>query len=136
MEAPRMKWEKSDSDRKAHSQYSVTARCLFEGDAELTERLYAEQVFGSDWQEQLQEERAQAEEDEGATSPAYLVRAELFDYWECEDFVTSLYDEGGWELVNQAYKKPPATTEQVLHPEKYRSGQLGNGQRPRDLLSR
>jgi hypothetical protein len=26
---------------------------------------------------------------------------------------------GGWEAVNDAYEDPPASTEQVMHPEKY-----------------
>jgi hypothetical protein len=29
------------------------------------------------------------------------------------------YDDGGWNLVNEAYTNPPSTTEQIMHPEKY-----------------
>ena len=31
--------------------------------------------------------------------------------------------EGGWDLVNAAYEKPPRSTEQVMHPEKYVCGE-------------
>ena len=36
-----------------------------------------------------------------------------------EGFVQALYREGGWERVDAAYSAPPASMEQVLHPEKY-----------------
>jgi hypothetical protein len=34
-------------------------------------------------------------------------------------FVKYAYDNGGWEKVDQLYKNPPSSTEQILHPEKY-----------------
>ncbi|MFC6726211.1 Hvo_1808 family surface protein, partial [Halobium palmae] len=34
-------------------------------------------------------------------------------------FVYQLYRRGGWSAVNDAYANPPASTEQVIHPEKY-----------------
>ncbi len=34
-------------------------------------------------------------------------------------FVESLRESGGWEAVNDAYEDFPASTEQVIHPEKY-----------------
>jgi hypothetical protein len=30
---------------------------------------------------------------------------------------------GGWEVVNQAYRNPPVTTEQIIHPNKYFDGE-------------
>ena len=35
------------------------------------------------------------------------------------EFVKALYQQGGWEAVNQAYTSLPNTTEQILNPEKY-----------------
>jgi hypothetical protein len=37
------------------------------------------------------------------------------------DFVAELFgtDNAGWAGVNSAYARPPITTEQILHPEKY-----------------
>ncbi len=34
-------------------------------------------------------------------------------------FVEGIYEEAGWEGVNAVYENPPASTEQVIHPEKY-----------------
>jgi hypothetical protein len=34
-------------------------------------------------------------------------------------FVIALYGAGGWKAVDEAFARPPASTEQVMHPEKY-----------------
>ena len=34
-------------------------------------------------------------------------------------FVKQLHEEQGWDAVNAIYENPPASTEQVIHPEKY-----------------
>jgi len=34
-------------------------------------------------------------------------------------FVAAVQGRGGWPAVNNAHRRPPATSEQVLHPEKY-----------------
>jgi hypothetical protein len=49
----------------------------------------------------------------------YQVQESLFLNELGYDFVRSLYDEGGWQKVNQAYQNLPKSTEQILHPEKY-----------------
>lgn len=38
-------------------------------------------------------------------------------------FVTSLWKEGGWSAIQGAWSRPPRSTEQVLHPAKYRDGE-------------
>lgn len=42
-----------------------------------------------------------------------------FPYVYGDKFVEFLYNTGGWELVNEAYNKPPLSTEQIMHPKKY-----------------
>jgi hypothetical protein len=39
-------------------------------------------------------------------------------------FVQELRRMGGWSMVNGALKSPPASTEQVLHPDKYLANEL------------
>jgi hypothetical protein len=46
----------------------------------------------------------------------------LFPYIYGKIFVQDLYDRGGWEAVNDAYADPPASTEHILHPGRYRAG--------------
>lgn len=43
----------------------------------------------------------------------------FFPYVYGDKFVRFLYKKGGWNLVNFAYKAPPLSTEQIMHPQKY-----------------
>jgi hypothetical protein len=68
----------------------------------------------------------------------------LFPYQEGLRFVRTLYQGGGWAAVDRAYRDPPTSTEQLLHPERYLtnrdqpqavtvpdvSARLGGGWRP------
>jgi hypothetical protein len=51
--------------------------------------------------------------------PEWMVRQLTFPYETGAGFVAQLFARGGWELVNTAYRQPPASTEQVIHVEKY-----------------
>jgi hypothetical protein len=48
----------------------------------------------------------------------------MFPYSEGYEFVQFLHDEGGWELVNEAYGNLPVSSEQIMHPELYLEGGL------------
>jgi hypothetical protein len=77
-------------------------------------------------------------------APAAVRESMLFPYQEGLRFVQALYQRGGWAAVDRAYRDPPTTTEQLLHPERYLgtrdrpqpvavpdlSGRLGGGWRP------
>ena len=49
----------------------------------------------------------------------------FFPYDKGEIFVTALYDQGGFAMINQAYVAgyTPSSTTQILHPEKYFANQ-------------
>ncbi len=50
----------------------------------------------------------------------YVIRKNLmFPYMEGVKFVTRLFRKGGWQSINRAFKDPPQSTEQIMHPEKY-----------------
>lgn len=53
------------------------------------------------------------------SAPAFLKEDFIFPYTYGQSFVNYLHDEGGWNALDQAYKNPPVSTEQILHPEKY-----------------
>jgi hypothetical protein len=46
-----------------------------------------------------------------------------FPYTSGFTFMSDLYRTGGFDLMNRAFASPPVSTEQVLHPEKYLSGE-------------
>jgi hypothetical protein len=54
-------------------------------------------------------------------APAAIRESMLFPYREGLLFVQALYQRGGWAAVDRAYRDPPRTTEQLLHPERYLS---------------
>lgn len=51
--------------------------------------------------------------------PDWMVRLLEFPYLSGAEFVGQLYASGGWDAVNAAYGDLPASTEQILHPQKY-----------------
>ncbi|MEM7435679.1 MAG: hypothetical protein AAF436_11050 [Myxococcota bacterium] len=48
-------------------------------------------------------------------------------------FVAKVHSVGGWPSVNRAHRRPPTTTEQVLHPQKYLDGEPAEGVRVPDI---
>ena len=69
-----------------------------------------------------------------AKLPKFIEDSLLFPYDAGEEFVTAIKERGwrqagrrirGWQAVNQVFRRRPRSTEQVLHPEKYVSGERG-----------
>jgi hypothetical protein len=56
-------------------------------------------------------------------TPAILLETLLFPYQAGASFAVELLAEGGYGAVDSAYGRPPVSTEQVLHPAKYRSAE-------------
>lgn len=54
-----------------------------------------------------------------AAAPPALQRLFLFPYVEGSAFVQAGLRHGGWEAIDSLYDDPPASTEQILHPERY-----------------
>jgi len=52
-------------------------------------------------------------------APPILRETSLFPYTAGLSFVQALMASGGYAAVNAAFANPPASTEQILHPEKY-----------------
>lgn len=52
-------------------------------------------------------------------APKALQRLLLFPYVEGASFVIAALREGGWGSVDTLYRDPPASTEQILHPDRY-----------------
>lgn len=87
---------------------------LIEGDASFTADRYAEYLKASE---------GCSASGRGGDMPPSMVELWLFPYKYGVNFVSYLYKEGGWDLVDKAYYRPPNTTEQIIHPEKYLVGE-------------
>ena len=85
---------------------TVAVKALVEGDADLVADIYCERNG----------------------IPIYKIRSlsgdplsdlHIFPYVFGDRFVRYLYEKGGWELVNEAYRHYPISAQQVMHPELY-----------------
>jgi len=95
----------------------MARRALGEGDATRVGFLYA---GGRSFSARLRKlAHILAAVDADARGPEYLREEMRFPYLEGGAFVEALFRRGGWCAVNAAYRTPPASTEQVLHPERY-----------------
>ncbi|MBN2502553.1 MAG: hypothetical protein JXB38_17360 [Anaerolineales bacterium] len=57
-------------------------------------------------------------------APAFARRNDEFANLYGYNFVNYLFEQGGWEQVNQAYISPPVSSEQIMHPERYLAGEV------------
>ena len=51
--------------------------------------------------------------------PHYLQARTIFPYEDGLNFVCSVFERGGWKAVDRAYRSPPATSAQVMFPQRY-----------------
>lgn len=54
-----------------------------------------------------------------AQAPRYLRETLMFPYLEGLKFIVHMRRRNPWSYVDAIYKKPPQSTEQIIHPEKY-----------------
>jgi len=52
-------------------------------------------------------------------APPILADSLIFPYIRGLIMCAKLVNDGGWAAIDEAYKNPPLSTEQVIHPEKY-----------------
>lgn len=94
---------------------------LVEGDATLSEEAYtASNLSGVDLLNLLVGSLGASG---GLAGSSYLEDSLLFPYISGMQFVGAIQEKGGWQAVDAAYSKPPESTEQVMHPEKYFAGE-------------
>jgi hypothetical protein len=98
-------------------------QALVEGDATLVMQLWWEQYASpSDFRDIQNYVPPQSTLPE-QYPPPYAVRDGEFPYLQGYDFVRGLHDRGNWPEVNKAYARWPESSEQILHPDKYRASE-------------
>jgi hypothetical protein len=108
-----------DLDSAANDDRTLAATALREGTATALMYQYVQRTFSSE--ETLGGLLGAAFEDTGDLPP-FLEAQLVFPYIGGQAFVQDLLRRAGgrWELVNTAYElRPPASTEQILHPDAY-----------------
>ncbi len=93
---------------------------IIEGDGNLVDQLYQEECTAGIWNGScLMPESSGGASDFSPHIGLYQITYQ--PYSSGPPFVEGIYKSGGWEAVNDLYENPPASTEQVIHPEKYPS---------------
>jgi hypothetical protein len=107
-------------DRTCHDERLEAFLSLAEGDATETSFQWAMQNLSAGEIAQLQAE-ANAFPAPPSSVPPFLQNLLTFPYPNGQAFVESLQASGGEAAVDRAFRSPPVSTEQILHPSKYPS---------------
>jgi hypothetical protein len=123
-------WPKHDSDAE------LSAHALVEGDASFLMMQY----IVRNPERQLAFMKSMGATGASATeqiekAPRVLRETLLFPYFQGMAWVAGVYKQGGWDAVSVAYKNLPKSTEQILHNDKYESGELPVKVSVRDISS-
>lgn len=109
-----------DIDALSDDEY-LAVNAIIEGDATVSEIEYLIEnpglILG------LQAELSDFDTSLLDDAPEFYSATLLFPYTQGSEFVTEIYEEGGWDAVNALYENVPLSTEQILHPEKYLEGE-------------
>ena len=112
-------------DEMGEGDRSFARLALVEGDATLSMSLWQAQHLSP---AELGQLIAESTSDPSTAilfgMPPILRESLLFPYTQGLGFVQGLYGGASWSSVNGAFARPPASTEQILHPDKYASGEV------------
>lgn len=112
------------SDDSLDSEARAAVRALAEGEAELVQfiYLYEGEYFTEDERQAILTASSASSSEDLDAYPAVLINDLSFPYTSGVEFVLSFYREGGFAAVDAVWADPPVSTEQILHPDRYVSG--------------
>src|SRR5215218_9969811 len=113
---------KLDLESSSSDDAGLANLALVEGSATAVMFTYAEQHFSAE--QTLGGLFSSLGQDTGDLPP--FIEAQLiFPYVQGQEFIKRLYAAGGWGVVDAAYRfRPPASSEQIMHPDKYLAVEL------------
>ncbi len=120
--------EKTQKKKKDQFDECLAMHALVEGDALLgtlvTLTGNPEQTGAlKDMGKQIQQEAPMSSQ-AFKKAPPVLREYLIFPYYGGLDFVQAYVDKASWQSVDNLYKKPPVSSEQILHPSKYFAGDI------------
>jgi hypothetical protein len=108
----------------SNSDRALARRALVEGDASLVMAKWAEEnLTPSELSEVIRQTNLRDTQRLGSDLPALLLRQAAFPYFDGLLFVTAIHSSGDWAAVDAAFRRPPDSTEQIMHFDKYRAGE-------------
>ena len=99
-----------------HTEYCAAVNALIEGDATLTESLWFFRYATAQDKQDVTDFYNSYSSPVYDSSPYYLQQDLLFPYQYGLEFVQSLYDVNGFASVDEAFRNPPVSSEQIHAP--------------------
>jgi hypothetical protein len=107
-----------DLDAACRDEAGMAYLSLVEGSAEVTSGRWAtENLTAGEFADLAAEQASQG--GLPPTVPPFFLQMIVFPYPNGMAFVTEIVERGGTKALNKAFRNPPLSTEQILHPEKY-----------------
>jgi hypothetical protein len=108
---------------KADDESSLGFTSIVEGDAKRIEEQYRTSLSKAEQREGAREEAAAAGSTDYSKIPPVLFQFLVFPYARGTALDDALYRAGGQARLDAAFRTPPTTSEQVMHPEKFLAGE-------------
>ncbi|HEY1330571.1 MAG TPA: hypothetical protein VGH10_03755 [Actinomycetota bacterium] len=109
-----------DLQQTCQDERSSAFTALIEGDAVSNSVRWAQRFLTQDQLGQLNQEATEGSPPP-ATIPSFVLSLQSFPYTAGLSFVRALEQRGGESAVDAAFRSPPLSTEQILHPSRYPS---------------
>src|SRR5262249_28019222 len=106
-----------DASTRTDDETQLTVQAVIEGDAERVADDYYDRQSTS-WQDQGDSAQGAGQPSDTPIVDVYKALPYVFG----EDFVMGLYDKGGNAAVDDAFRSPPTTSAQLLHPADWLAG--------------
>lgn len=110
----------SDPETDDDAAYALAA--LVEGSAQVVEDAYRDSLSAEERGAAAAEQQRDGERMDLATMPPDLYEGLTDVYTDGLAFVQAVLRAGGTAALDAAFASPPASSEQILHPERYRAG--------------
>ena len=111
----------SDDACEVDSERCAAIQALLEGDATLSQTFWYQNYSTNQDKQEISDFYNSLKSPVYDSAPAFLKDDFVFPYNQGATFVQDIYSQGGWAAVDAAYKNPPVSTEQILHPNLYPS---------------
>ncbi len=115
---------RDNADEVYDDEYLNAIQALVEGDASLTQQRFMDAHYSASDMATLMRESLEIDTTVLDSAPEVLREGLMFPYNYGETFVRALYRDDGLAAVDAAFVNPPVSTEHILHPERYRSGDM------------
>ncbi len=113
----------NDDACEVDTERCAAIQALIEGDATISQAIWFHNYATDQDKQQVSDFYNSLKSPVYDSSPAFLKDDFIFAYDKGATFVQDLYSNGGWSSVDDAYRNPPDSTEQILHPNLYPSDQ-------------